>query len=142
MTEAQPPPSIAHHQPALSRWKWRCFVLTVLYVGAAMFFGYIAFGFSPRYEKIYEEMLGDRTKLPAYTQSIFSVSRFLQGKALFIGPLLLFLMPILLWVYRGNRGVTIVILLLIVLMVVFSVCAIPGLTIPLLELLESINRKS
>lgn len=119
MSEAQPPP-LAPQTPPLSRWKWRCFVLTVLYAGALMFFGYISFSFSLRYEKIFEEMLGDRSKLPTYTLMVINGSRFMQNNVLYIALLLVLIAPILLWVFRGSRVMSGVVLLLFALMVVWS----------------------
>lgn len=140
MSEAQPPP-LAPQAPPLGRWKWRCFVLTVLYAGALMFFGYISFSFTLRYEKIFEEMLGDRLKLPTYTLVAIDGSRFMQNNVLWLALLLVLIVPILLWVFRGNRVISVLVLLLIALMVVWSVAAIPALTFPVLEMVDSIGRK-
>jgi hypothetical protein len=140
MRQVQPPPISSDVSPQ-RRWKWRCFVLTILYVGALLFFGYITLGFAPRYEKIFEEMLGDRSKLPAYTQLVVRVSRFIQGNAILLGPLLVFLMPILLWVFRGGKAVSIAVLLLIGLMMILAVAAIPALMVPHLQLIDSIGRE-
>jgi type II secretory pathway component PulF len=75
-----------------------------------MFFGYITLGFTPRYEKVFEGMLGDRSKLPAHTQLVIGVSRFIQGNVIFLGPLLVFLMPILLWMFRGGKAVSVAVM--------------------------------
>lgn len=141
MSGAQPPPVPSHVSP-LRRWKWRCFVLTVLYAGALMFFGYISFSFTLRYEKIFEEMLGDRSKLPACTQVVIHVSRFLQNNVLYLALPLVLVIPISLWGARGNRMVSVPLLLLIALMVIWSVAAIPALTFPVLEMLESFGRNT
>jgi hypothetical protein len=136
MSGAQPPPVPSGVSP-LRRWKWRCFVLTVLYAGALMFFSYISFNFSVRYEKIFEEMLGDRSKLPTYTQVAINGSRLMQNNVLWLALLLVLIVPILLWVFRGNKMMSGVVLLLITLMVAWSIASIPALTFPVLEIVES-----
>ncbi|QIF05250.1 hypothetical protein [Roseimicrobium sp. ORNL1] len=141
MSETQPPP-LAPQTPPLRRWKWRCFVLTVLYAGALMFFGYISFSFTLRYEKVFEEMLGDRTKLPTYTLMAINGSRLMQNNVVWLALLLVLLVPILLWVFRGNRVMSGIVLALIALMVAWSMAAIPALTLPVLEIVESINRNA
>ena len=141
MSGAQPPPVPSGVSP-LRRWKWRCFVLTVLYAGALMFFSYISFSFAPRYEKILEEMLGDRLKLPTYTLVAINGSRLMQANVVWLALLLVLIVPILLWVLRGNKMVTVPLLLLIALMVVWSVAAIPALMFPVLEIVDSIGRKA
>jgi hypothetical protein len=84
MTQAQPPPMASDVSP-LRRWKWRCFVLTAVYGSQLVFMGYISLILEPRFEAIFEEMIGPHPRLPADTQFVIAVSRFLQGNLIFIG---------------------------------------------------------
>lgn len=122
--------------------KGRLLALTAVYLASVGLLAYVTLSTTPRYEKFYEEMLGDRSTLPQPIVLVVQVGRLIQQNVLFIAPALLLLVPLSLWKLRTNRVAILCVQILTFLMLAFCFFAIHELPLPAMKVIEEINSRS
>lgn len=120
------------------RWKVRCGIFTILLAGATIFVGRVSLFMVPRFESLFQDMLGDKSKLPLLSQLVIQASRFMQNKVLII-LLVLLVVFILLWWRRGAAWICVVCGAFIVAFVGFGVTAYPAMMLPTAQIMKSLD---
>ncbi len=108
-------------------------------LGAALIVeSHFTWSVAPRFEKVFEEMLGSKEKLPTVARCVLDVSRFQQGNFL---PLLLPVALVfgLLWWQRRNLWAKLVCGALALGLVAFTIVGFVGLQLPLVKLIQSLD---
>ena len=132
---SESPPAL----PASSRpWLVRCWLLTFFLIIAITAHGYVFLIASPKFEKIFEDMLGSRDKLPDLTRVILGWARLMQNNVLLLLPLSA-LPIVLLWRSRGSRLWCVLVSAASVLLILISLTGVVAMFQPLTQIIQNVS---
>lgn len=110
----------------------------LMLVAAVFVENHFTLSVAPGFEKVFEDMLGSKEKLPTLARCVLDISRFQQDKFL---PLLLPVALVfgLLWWQRRNLWAKVVCGALALGLVAFTIVGFVGLQLPLVQLIQSLD---
>lgn len=124
--------------PAPATWKRSGGILTILLLGAMVFECRLALFVAPKFEQMFQDMLGTKDKLPVLARTVIEVARFQQANFTWLAPAVLLVLGILWW-RRGSGWVSAVCGVLTLAVVVSTALAWVGLALPAAQLVQELG---